>query len=429
MQDIPVESNFSSLAPGDACLAIEEPSLPQYNDDIQRCGLLAKGIAGLNLRIEESLTDLQSGITDPRCYLLTMPEICGQRLESVSTIQIRAWSENLPSGMFYSYISKLCKNCVGHWDGDSKSRQDHIIQQLISPFFIWIYAAIVFSFLFSFFTSWLLDDLVKEHPNVDGWIFGTIFGIPFFIGLICFIFVCISDRIWVVGDPIEANRIQLEATSIVSKILDEFSNAKAESLMGEPSPIFVGQFLIKKFYGPAHSLLTSVLKCNTGPFKEEFSLQLTWPIMESVLVLYRFARETSESEIPDIQSLGGLKGNIIKLICQGLFRGEQSTHLQLLRILQNSVVDTKNRQENVKQNRLNLTFFHYLGFEETKTLYNKIRLTLKDASDAKKKPKGDMPPDFEDRKAKIGQLYISIPDFDNDDYRSNVSLFTYFQSH
>ena len=348
-----------------------------------------KAISSFNDLIERDLWNIQNvSVLNKANTIRTLPILAGREVECISAVQPAAWINDKPGGMYDPVNDQICNNCVGHWRGIANSHKQYLRKSVTTPYFIAIHIITVIAFIVSFMVAFLNTSIASDSSYKVQTI--VIIGIiPIIYDIIAVSFIFIAETFWPEDEaPIEATKVQEQVTEAVSKDLQSLAAVipqdMRDSLLNgakaETSTVLAGQFIIYKFYIPAHALFTKLLfKLGSGPFHEKQVPKLEWEQFEEFLTVYRFLREISDTEIPDYEIpeyevLGdNVKKNVQKAIVAGICVGKPEVHFQLLRLLALSMEKPEERHNRVLNDPQQINLYHYIGAAMSVAVGNDLR--------------------------------------------------------
>ncbi|KAK8876466.1 hypothetical protein M9Y10_006679 [Tritrichomonas musculus] len=347
------------------------------NEPKLKIPLLAESIEGFNLLLEQNLYQIENTIDDSNVSIQTLPHHTGNDHELISVIQPTAWILK-DAGCYYDPVERrIMKNCVGHWDGQANSISNHIYQTITNGCFMSYHIIVLFSIL----AAILMFCLTNQST------FSILLIVIVSVGydLIAILFIIFVETCAPYsGNPTLANKIQNEVSFTVNNTLQQLVNSIPAQVLelicsGKKMTIseITGTFILRYFYEPAVTMLSQSLKLSsTAMYNKTKAKQLKWNEIENLLVVYRFTREISETVYlgtDEIQLDNSLILNLRLLLIALIEDGDETVHMQLLRLLYKSAIKPDERGRIILHNHNDLSLNHYIGSAECETIRIQLR--------------------------------------------------------
>lgn len=347
------------------------------NEPKLKIPLLAQSIEGFHQLLEQQLYEIADSFNDPDVSIQTLPHQTGNDHELISVIQPTAWILK-DAGCYYDPIERrIMNNCVGHWDGQANSISNHIRQTITNGCFM-SYHIIV---LISIFIASLMFFIKKQLTISIALIVIVSVGYDLMaMAFTVFIETCTSYS----GNPRLANKIQKEVKFRIDNILDQLVRCipyQALELIINQKKMkacqIAGKFILRYFYEPAVTMLQQSLKnSSTAMYNKKNAETLKWDEIENLLILFRFTREISATVglgTDEIQLDNSLIANLRLLLIDLIEKGNETVHIQLLRLLYKSAIKPEERSTIIRQNHHDLSLNHYIGSAECESIRIQLR--------------------------------------------------------
>lgn len=378
-QNAEVITNYEGPLPiseiASALIDLENNNMPNQ----EKIPIFAQSIESLRLILEQTLYNTErynSGVS-----IQTLPHHSGNDHELISVIQPTAWI-SADEGSYYDPIEqRTMHNLVGYWDGASPSLQSHILKLLFkNGCFISYHVTALFSLILALIMKFVLG------PNLT---MILLIAVAFGYDIIAMLFIIFSETFSQdLGNPRLANQIQREVKAAIHGILAQLSisiDTKLFSLSlnssNQGSQVSEnnskqtvsqksGWFLLTYFYQPALKILSDELRnSSTALFNKKNASTLDWSTVENLLIIYRFVREISQSNPPESEQMDrSVSMNLRILLIELIKVGNETVHLQLLRLLYKSSISPIDRSGIIIQNPRDLSLNHYIGAAECETI-------------------------------------------------------------
>lgn len=347
------------------------------NDQRQKIPLLAQSIEGFHQLIEQKLYEIEDSFYDPEVSIQTLPHHTGNDHELISVIQPTAWILS-DSGSYYDPVERrIMKNSVGHWDGQANSISNHIKQTLTNGCFMSYHIIVLFSILIAFLMFFLKKKLTISIVLI---VIVSVGYDAIAIAFTLFVETCTSYS----GNPRLANKIQTEVKSTIDNILDHLVRCiptQVSELICNQKKMTIsqiaGNFVLRYFYEPAVTMLQQSLKASSSAmYNKKNANILNWNEVENLLIIYRFSREISASVglgTDEIQMDSSLVSNLRLLLIALIEEGDETVHMQLLRLLYKSAIKPDERSRIIRQNHHDLSLNHYIGAAECEAIRIQLR--------------------------------------------------------
>lgn len=371
---IPVSTFVSSLVD-----SYDTQDENHQNDPKIKIPLLAQSIEGFHQLLEQNLYSVENSIDaeDSDVSIQTLPHHTGNDHELISVIQPTAWILG-DGGCYYDPVERrIMKNCVGYWDGQANSILNQIQLILTNGCFM-LYHIIV---IISIFIAGLMFFFKKELTISIALIVIVSLGYDIIaILFIMFLESCTSYS----GKPQLANKIQKEVKSKVDNILDQLvrcTPTQVRELICNQKKMTISQisgtFILRYFYEPAVTILQQSLKnTSSAMYNKNKAKQLNWNEIQNLLIVFRFVREISSSVglgTDEIQMDNSLVSNLRLLLIALIEEGDETVHIQLLRLLYKSAIKPDERATIILQRHHDLSLNHYIGAAECESIRIQLR--------------------------------------------------------
>ena len=370
----------------------------QTNDAKIKFPTMSSSIQGLNLHIENNLQTIEDSINSKNVSIQTLPNRTGSQKEPLSVIQPTAWILNDEGSYYDPNEKRIMRNCVGYWDGISKSLGQHIRQTITNGCFMAYHFIVLFAIIGAITIKVIMDQYIDTNAEHGDFIknLSVILIILVACGydLVAILYIVLKETVLPdEGDPATADKIQKQVSQTVRNILNhivinipanELTTITATSNKQMTNAQIASVFIFKYFYEPAVTLLSQAVKhTSTAMYNPKRAKDLQWKEIEDVLILFRFVREISNSTelgTNDFKIDNTVVNTVKALVVESIKSGPPEVHIQLLRLLYKSSLSAEESSNITKANKADLSLNHYLGSNQVEEIRTKLEAHIKSSS-------------------------------------------------